>query len=472
MVGKEIVVIGGGPGGYVAAIRAAQLGAKVTLIEKDELGGTCLNWGCIPTKALLRGVELLESLEASKDFGIHVGEVSVDFSKLMARKDRAVKTLVSGVSGLMKSNGIEVIKGKARLISPQNMEVIDEKQQKLAFQAQKIIIATGSVSADLPIPGAKLPGVIDSNGALQLTQVPESMVIIGAGPIGLEFGTIYAALGARVTILEMLPQILPSEDPEVASSLDKSLRRFKIQTLTGCRVEEIREESEGRRKVVAIAGEGEKTFETQYVLVAVGRGPNVEGLGLEQAGVRFGKKGIEVNEKLETNVPGIYAIGDVTGQWLLAHFAMAQGQVAAENALGHEAYMDSRVVPRCVYTLPEVAAVGMTETQAKDAGHELKVGRFPFAANGKATILGERSGLVKIVAETKYDEILGVHIFGPHATDLIGEAVTVMGLEGTAPDMAQAIHPHPTLTEAMMEAAFDVDGRAVHIPPRKKGPEK
>jgi dihydrolipoamide dehydrogenase len=396
----------------------------------------------------------------------------VDFSKLMARKDRAVKTLVSGVGGLMKANGIEVIKGKAQLISPQNIEVIDEKEQKLAFQARKIIIATGSVSADLPIPGAKLQGVIDSTGALRLTQVPESMVIIGAGPVGLEFGNIYAALGTKVTVLEMLPQVLPSEDPEVASALDKSLRRFKIQTLTSCRVKEIREGSGGKRKVVALTEEGEKTFEAQYVLVAVGRGPNVEGLGLEHAGVRFGKKGIEVNEKLETNVPGIYAIGDVTGQWLLAHFAMAQGEVAAENALGHEAYMDSRIVPRCVYTLPEVAAVGLTEKQAKDAGYELKVGRFPFAANGKATILGERSGLVKIVAETKYDEILGVHIFGPHATDLIGEAVTVMSLEGTAPDMAQAIHPHPTLTEAMMEAAFDVDGRALHIPPRKKGPEK
>jgi dihydrolipoamide dehydrogenase len=370
----------------------------------------------------------------------------------------------------MKSNGVEVIKGKAQLISPQGIEVIDEKQQKLSFQAKKIIIATGSVSADLPIPGAKLPGVIDSTGALQMTQVPESMVIIGAGAVGLEFGTIYAALGAKVVVLEMLPQILPSEDPEIASALDKTLRRFKIQTLTNCRVKEILEESGGKRKVVALAGEGEKSFEAQYVLVAAGRKPNVEGLGLEKAGVRFGKKGIEVNEKLETNVPGIYAIGDVTGQWLLAHFAMAQGEVAAENAVGHESYMDSRVVPRCVYTLPEVAAVGMTEKQAKDAGHELKVGRFPFAANGKATILGERSGLVKIIAEAKYDEILGVHIFGPHATDLIGEAVVAMRLEGTASDIAQAIHPHPTLTEAMMEAAFDVDGRAVHIPPRKKGP--
>jgi len=468
MVEKDIVIIGGGPGGYVAAIRAAQLGGRVTLIEKDELGGVCLNRGCMPTKALLRGIELLESLEAGRDFGIQVGEVSVDFSKLMARKDRVVKTLVSGVSGLMKSNSIEVIKGKARMVSPLRIEVLDEKQQRVAYHARKIIVATGSVSADLPIPGTKLPGVIDSDGALQLTQIPESMVIIGGGPIGLEFGTIFAALGTKVTILEMLPQILPSEDAEVASSLDKSLRRFKIQTLTGSQVKEITEGAEGKRRVVAITSQGEKTFEAQYVLMAVGRKPNVEGLGLPEAGIHFSKKGIEVNEKMETSIPGIYAIGDVTGQWLLAHFAMAQGEVAAQNVMGHEVRMETRVVPRCVYTLPEVAAVGMTEKQAKEAGYELKIGRFPFAANGKATIIGERNGFVKIVAETKYNEILGLHILGPQATDLVGEAVLAMRLEATAPDMAQAIHPHPTLTEALMEAALDVEGIAVHIPPRRK----
>ncbi|MBU1208228.1 MAG: dihydrolipoyl dehydrogenase [Proteobacteria bacterium] len=469
MAEKEILIIGGGPGGYVAAIRAAQLGGKITLVEKNELGGTCLNWGCIPTKALLRGVELLEALEGSKDFGIQVGEISVDFSRLMARKDRAVKTLVSGVVGLMKANGIAVVKGQAKFISPQEIEVLEEQGGKVAYRARKIILATGSISADLPVSGAKGPGVIDSNGALQLTQIPESMVIIGAGPIGLEFGTIFAALGSKVTILEMMDQILPSEDPEVASALEKSLRRFKIQTLTNCRVKEISEGSKGKRKVVATTGEDEKVFEAQYILMAVGRKANREGLGLAAAGVQCNPNGIAVNEKMETNVPGIYAIGDVTGQWLLAHFAMAQGLVAAENALGHEARLDRRVVPRCVYTLPEVASVGMTEKEAQAAGYELKTGRFPFAGNGKATILGERNGFVKMVAEAKYGEILGVHIFGPHATDLIGEAVLSMHLEGTAADLARAIHPHPTLAETLMEAALDVDGMAVHIPPRKKG---
>ncbi|MDH4266016.1 MAG: dihydrolipoyl dehydrogenase [Deltaproteobacteria bacterium] len=468
MVEKEILIIGGGPGGYVAAIRAAQLGGTVTLVEKNELGGTCLNWGCIPTKALLRGVELLEALEGSKDFGIQVGEISVDFSRLMARKDRAVKTLVSGVGGLMKANGIAVVKGQAKFISPQEIEVLEEQGGKVTYRARKIILATGSISADLPVSGAKGPGVIDSNGALQLTQVPESMVIIGAGPIGLEFGTIFAALGSKVTILEMMDQILPSEDPEVASALEKSLRRFKIRTLTNCRVKEISEGSKGKRKVVATTGEDEKVFEAQYILMAVGRKANREGLGLAAAGVQCNPNGIVVNERMETNVPGIYAIGDVTGQWLLAHFAMAQGLVAAENALGHEARLDRRVVPRCVYTLPEVASVGMTEKEAQAAGYELKTGRFPFAGNGKATILGERNGFVKMVAEAKYGEILGVHIFGPHATDLIGEAVLSMHLEGTAADMARAIHPHPTLAETLMEAALDADGMAVHIPPRKK----
>jgi dihydrolipoamide dehydrogenase len=469
MTDKDIVIIGAGPGGYVAAIRAAQLGGKVTLIEKDELGGTCLNWGCMPTKALLHGVEILESLEAGKEFGIQADGVKVDFAKMSARKDRSVKILVSGVTGLMKANGVEVIKGAAKLISPRVVRVVDEKNQGTSYQARKIILATGSVSAPLPIPGAQLPGVIDSTGALKLTRVPESMVIIGAGPIGLEFGTIFSALGSRVTLLELLPQILPSEDEEVASALEKSLRHYKIKILTGSQVKGIEESAGGKLKVSAATGEGEKAFEAEVVLVAVGRKPNLEGLGLQEAGVRFGKKGIEVNSRMETNIPGVYAVGDVTGQWLLAHFAFAQGEVAAENAVGREAQLDSRAVPRCVYTLPEVASVGLTEKEAKEKGYEIKVGRFPFSANGKATVLGERTGFVKIVSEVKYGEILGMNIFGPHATDLIGEAVLAMTLEGTAQDIARAIHPHPTLTEAIKEAALDVDGLSLHIPPRKKG---
>jgi len=468
MAERDLAIIGGGPGGYVAAIRAARLGAKVCLIEKEELGGTCLNWGCIPTKALLHGVEILETIRESKDYGIEAGEPSVDFAKLSDRKDRVVKTLLSGVAGLMKSNGIEVIKGRGRFVTPQKIEVTDEKGRKTVVEAGKTVIATGSVSADLPIPGIHSEGVIDSTGALQLKEIPESMVIIGAGPIGLEFGSIFSALGTRVTILEMMPQILPNEDPEVASALEKSLKRFKMQILTGCAMKEIAAGAEGKKIVRASAPDGEKAFEGRYVLMAVGRKPNLGGLGLEEIGVGFTKKGVGVNEKMETNVPGVYAIGDVTGQWLLAHFASAQGEVAVENALGHPAKLNPRVVPRCVYTLPEVASVGLAEKEAAEAGYKIKVGRFPFAASGKATAIGQRDGFVKIVADSKYDEILGVHIVGPHATDLIGEAVVAMQMEATAEEVARSIHPHPTLTEALMESALDVNGMAVHVPPREK----
>ena len=462
MVNDKVVIIGGGPGGYVAAIKAAQLGGKVILIEKEELGGTCLNWGCIPTKVLLRGVEILEAVEGGKDFGIQTSSVKVDFAKLSSRKDRAVKTLVAGVSGLVKSHGIEIIKGKGSLVSAGKIQVEDGRQTT-TIEAGKIILATGSVSARLPIPGNHLPGVIDSKGALQLTRVPDSMIIVGAGPIGLEFGTIFAALGSKVTILELLPQILPNEDSEIASTLEKCLKRYKIQCVTGVQVKEVTE-TQGKLKIRAFSGEKEKDFEAEVILMAVGRKPYVEGLGLEKAGVRYGKKGIEINSMMETNVPGIYGIGDATGQCLLAHYAFAQGEVAAENAMGGCRELDSRIVPRCVYTLPEVASVGLSEKEAKEKGYEIKVGKFPFSFNAKATILGEPNGFIKIIAEAKYNEILGVHILGPHATDMIAEAVLAMRMEVPAEDIAKAIHPHPTLTEAMAEAALDVDGIALHIP--------
>jgi len=467
MTEKDIIIIGGGPGGYVAAIRAAQLGARVSLVEKEELGGICLNWGCIPTKVLLHAVEILESLRKAKDFGIQVGEVKVDFMKSMARKDQIVKTLVAGVYGLMRSNRIEVIKGKGSLVSAREVEVINDEGERIGFRANKVILATGSVSGDLPLFGNKISGVIDSHGALKLNHVPESIVVVGGGSVGLEFGTIYAALGSKVTILEMMPQILPQEDAEIASALERALKQFNIRIFTNCQVKEIREVESKKRVIGIVDKKEERGFEGQYVLIAVGRKANLEGLGVERIGIKLNEKGIEVNEKMETNVPGVYAVGDVTGQVLLAHYAMAQGRVAAENALGREASLNRRVVPRCVYTLPEVASVGMTEEEAKNAGYELKIGRFPFAANGKATAMGERNGLIKVIADKKYGEILGVHIFGPHATDLIGEAILAMSLESTPTELTWAIHPHPTLSEALMEAFLDVDASAIHIPPRK-----
>lgn len=466
---KEIVIIGGGPGGYVAAIRSAQLGGQVTLIEKEELGGTCLNWGCIPTKALLRGAEILENLRRAREFGIQTGEIKIDFLKLMARKDRAVRTIVSGVANLLKSWGVEVIKGKASLLSPQELEVFDKEGGTRKIFTRKLILAPGSVPADLPFPGKKLPKVIDSNGALQLTSVPQSIIIIGAGPIGLEFGTIFAALGSKVTIIEMMPQILPQEDEEIASALERVLKRNSMQIYLDCSVKEISENQEGAKEVRAILPNGEeKIFTGEYVLIAGGRRANLEGIGIEKTGVKANRQGIEVNEKMETNMGNIYAVGDATGQILLAHFAMAQGVVAAENAMERSTVLNRRVVPRCIYTIPEVAAVGLSEKEAKKAGYDLKIGRFPFAANGKATAWGERSGLIKVVAEKKYGEILGIHIFGPQATDLIGEAILALRLEATVQDIGHSIHPHPTFSEALMEAALDVDGEALHLPPPKK----
>lgn len=465
---REIVIVGGGPGGYIAAIRAAQLGGKVTLIEKEEIGGTCLNWGCIPTKTLLRGVEILETLRKGKEFGIQAKEVKVDFLKLMARKDRAIKTLITGVSNLLQAWGVEVIKGKASLLSSKEIEVVEGGEEKKILCPRKIILAPGSVSADLPLPGKNLSKVIDSQGALKLTSLPDSLIIIGAGPMGLEFGTIFAALGSKVTILEMMPQILPQEDGEIASTLEGILKYLHVQIYTNCLVKEIREDQEGQKEVSVVLNNAERKFVSEYVLMAGGRKPNLEGMSVEKVGIKTSSKGIEVNAKMETNIHHIYAIGDATGQIMLAHYAMAQGVVAAENAVGGEAILERRVVPRCVYTFPEVAAVGLTEEEALRAGYDLKIGRYPFAANGKATAMGERNGFVKIIAEKKYGEILGIHILGPQATELISEAILAMRLEATAKDIARTIHPHPTLSEALMEAALDVDGEALHLPPTKE----
>ena len=465
MVSRNIVIIGGGPGGYVAAIKAAQLGGKVTLIEKEEIGGTCLNRGCIPTKVLLQGAELMESLKKGKDFGIQSDAVTVDFAKLSSRKNRAVLAMVSGVAGLLKSNGIKVIKGKGRLISPDEIQV-DDGTGGITLQAGKIIIATGSIPAKLPVSGTQLPNVIDSSRALEMTRIPGSMVVIGAGAIGLEFGTIFAALGAKVTILELRPKILPTEDDELTSALDRLLKRRKVQIMTEAQVTEITE-AEDKLTLKALIGKKEMEFKVEMILAAVGREANVEDLGLDEAGIRYNENGIEVNSRMETNVPGIYAVGDVTGQWLLAHFAFAQGEVAAENAMGGEAELDDRVVPRCVYTLPQVASVGLTEKEARENGCAVRVGRFPFTANAKAAISGERNGFIKIIGDANNKKILGVHILGHNATDLIGEAVLAMNNGAIVEDLARAIHPHPTLTEVMKEAALDLDKLAIHIPPRR-----
>jgi len=459
---SDVVIVGGGPAGYVAAIRASQLGGKVILIEKDALGGTCLNRGCIPTKALLHSVEILESARRGKDYGVSVGELSIDFTKMMSRKDAVVNTLVSGVQYLMRSNAIEVIKGTGKVISPTEVEV-DSGQQE-AVRTARIVLAPGSVPSVVPIPGVDGSGVITSNVALQLSEVPQSLLVIGGGAIGVEFATIFAKLGTRVTIVEMLPQIIPTEDQELSISLRRILERDGIKIFTSAQVSRIEDDPEGDKLISVVAGEGEQKLMAELVLVAVGRKSNIEGLGLERVGIKTERGSVVVNDRMETNIPGIYAAGDAIGGILLAHVASAEGEVAVENALGKKSVIDYRVVPRCIYTMPEVAAVGLTESQAREEGLNLKVGRFPFTANPRALILGRSDGFVKVLSDAKSGEIFGIHIFGPQATELISEATLAMKMEATVSEISSTIHVHPTLSEAMRETALDAEGMVIHMP--------
>jgi len=459
---SDVVIVGGGPAGYVAAIRASQLGGKVILIEKDALGGTCLNRGCIPTKALLHSVEILESARRGKDYGINAGELIIDFTKIMNRKDTVVNTLVTGVQYLMKSNAIEVIKGTGKLISPTEVEV-DSGQQE-AVRATGIVLAPGSVPSTVPIPGVDGSGVITSDDALQLSEIPQSLLVIGGGAIGVEFATIFAKLGTKVTIVEMLPQIIPAEDHELSMSLKRVLERDGIKIFTSAQVSRIEDDPEGDKLVSVVTGEGEQKLTAELVLVAVGRKPNIEGLGLERVGIKTERGSITVNDRMETNIPGIYAAGDAIGGILLAHVASAEGEVAVENALGKDSMIDYKVVPRCIYTMPEVAAVGLTESQAREEGLNLKVGRFPFTANPRALILGQPDGFVKVLSDAKSEEIFGVHIFGPQATELISEATLAIKMEATVSEISSTIHAHPTLSEAIRETALDAEGIAVHMP--------
>jgi dihydrolipoamide dehydrogenase len=457
---SKIIVIGAGPGGYVAAIRAAQLGAEVTVIEKGEVGGTCLNVGCIPTKTLLASVEVLSSIKEAAKFGINVGEAVPDLARMMSRKDKVVGQLRKGIEYLLKNKKIVLIKGSGKILEPGKVEVVKDDGSKEALSAAKIIIATGSESAQpslFPFDGEK---IITSKEALSLEKIPESLLIVGAGAIGVEFGCIFAALGTAVTIVEMLPQVLPTEDAEIARELEKQLRRKRIKVYTGTKIEAV----DSQQSAVHSTLSSGEVIETEKMLVAVGRKLNSAGLGLEEAGINLERGRIVVNEKLETNVAGIYAIGDVVGGTLLAHKASSEGIVAAENASGQDSVMDYHAVPGCIFTLPEVASVGLSEQKAKEAGQEIKIGRFPFRALGKALAVGQVEGMIKIVAEAESDEILGIHIIGPHATDLIAEGVLAIKAEITVEELGNTIHAHPTLAEGIMEAAHALHGKAIHLP--------
>lgn len=461
----DVVVIGAGPGGYVSAIRASQLGLKTAIVDKQWLGGVCLNVGCIPSKALLKNAEVAHTLrERGKDFGFSFENLQLDFSVAVKRSRQVSDRLVKGVGFLMKKNNIDVYMGAARLTGPSALTVTDKDGKVQELQAKNIIIATGAFSAS--IPGVTVDGekIVSYQEAILQEKRPQSVVIIGAGAIGMEFATVWSGYGSQVTIVEMLPRVLPLEDEEVSAELAKAFKKRGVQILTGHKVQSVQATETGVQVVVSADGQ-ETTLEADQALMAIGFKPNSLNLGLEEVGVELNeRKFVKINEKMQTNVPNIYAIGDVTGQLLLAHVASAMGIVAAETIAGVETVtLDYRMMPRATYCQPQVASFGYTEAQAKEAGFDLKIGRFPFMPNGKALGLGEASGFVKILTDAKTGEILGAHLIGPDVSELLPELTLAQRMELTTAEIARNVHAHPTLSEAIMEAAEGAEGHAIHI---------
>lgn len=458
----DIVIIGGGPGGYVAAIRGAQDGAKVALVEKRKLGGTCLNWGCIPTKALYHSAKALGAVMKSESFGVELGGAKVGFNlaKAVERKDGIVDKLVGGVGQLLKGNGVEVFNGSA-FIDSATQVTIKRHSETETITAKNIIIATGSEPAMIPAFNIDRKDILTSTEMLDMKEVPESLLIIGGGVMGCEFATIFARFGSKVTIVELLDTILSTEDKQVVRTVAKSFKALGIEIKTGVTVESVSAgEFDGGSVKTVLAG-GEEII-TSKALVSIGRSFNSTGLGLEDLGVELDRGSIKVNERMETNVKGVYAIGDVVGGMLLAHVASAEGMVAVKNALGGSVKMDYSVIPAGIFTDPEIASVGLREKEAKERGIEVKVGRFPYAASGKALGMGESDGFVQVVVDPETDKVLGASIVGAHATDLIGELALAMKTGATVADIAGTIHAHPTLPEIVQEAVEDAHGKAIH----------
>jgi dihydrolipoamide dehydrogenase len=456
----HIVIIGGGPGGYVAGLRAAQLGGRVTVVEEEALGGVCLNWGCIPSKTLLGFIELGERVRHAQSHGLKIeGDVSYDLARMVSRKNDVVKGLVKGISTLFKQGRIEYIPGRGELVDNRRVKVTSGDGKETNLDADAIVLATGSSWPDLPQFPVDGRRVITSKQALDLTEIPERILIVGAGVEGCEFATLFSGLGAQVSMVEMMPAVLPLEDEETSAVLTRELKKRKVQIYLETTIAEWSATATG---VKAILSSGEEVM-ADALLVSVGRRMNSARLGLETVGVEIGGKGeIVINERMETNVPGIYAIGDVTGKSMLAHVASAQGKVAVANALGANQPMNYDVVPAGIFTLPEIGRVGLTEQQARERGLPVTVGKFRYAGLGKAQALGETAGHFKVIAHAESQTILGVHIIGSHAADLIHEAALAMYGGVQATELAEMIHAHPTLSEGLMEAAEDLEGMAIH----------
>ncbi len=461
----DVTIIGSGPGGYVAAIRAAQLGLKAAIVERDKrLGGTCTLRGCIPTKQLLQSATVYEHMQHAAEFGVNVSDVKLVFEDVQKRKDKIVTKNSKGIEFLMKKNKITQFKGTGRLALPGKVEVTGEDGKKQFIETKNIIIATGSVVR--PIPGFETDGerVINSDHVLELQQVPKSMLVMGAGAVGVEFASVYSRFGCDTTLIELMPRLLPGEDEEISAELLKAFRKRKINTQLDTKLDKMEKTDKG----VVVTGKTSKgedvRLEAEMLLVAVGRMPYTQGLGLEGTKIKIERGAISVDEFLRTGEPNVYAIGDVIPTPWLAHLASKEGILAVEQIAGQHAQpINLRHVPACTYCEPEVASVGLTEQKARAEGYDVKVGKFPFSASGKARIIGEEEGFVKVVSETKYDELLGVHIIGPHATELIAEACVAMQLESTAEELGRTMHAHPTISESVMEAAEGVHNLTIHF---------
>jgi dihydrolipoamide dehydrogenase len=462
----KITVLGAGPGGYVAAIKAAQLGSEVTVIEESEVGGTCLNRGCIPTKTLIASAEVLHKARNAGSYGLELeGTVSPNIQKIVERKNKVVGTQVKGIRGLFKSWGVRLIEGRGTIVDPKKIKVTAKDGSTEEVETDRIIIATGSRPAQIPVFPFDGTRILSSDNAINPDTVPRSLLIVGAGVIGCEFASIYKEFGAEVTMVEMMPNAVSTEDEEISRLLERELKKKKIKLLTKTSVEKVDVKDDG----VSVQLSSGKTVEAEKVLVSIGRAVNSENIGLDEAGIKRGQRGeIIVDSKMQTNVEGIYAIGDVTGGIMLAHLASKEGMVAVENAMGGNSEVNYNVIPAAIFTSPEIGSVGLREKQAAEKGLKYKVGKFQFRALGKAHAMGEIAGLFKIISDEETDRILGAHIIGAHASDLIHEVAIAMEKGLTVRDIAHTIHAHPTLAEGVMEAAEDVHDSAIHCPKNRE----